>query len=79
MFSSQVRIDLTTMSGREQPQGYPPSDSRTRRPGGDNRNGARIGPGENGMSRAQAFEDEKRRIMSSCFSKLDTDGAGMSI
>lgn len=27
------------------------------------------------LNRAQQFEDEKRRIMQSCFSKLDTDGS----
>lgn len=29
------------------------------------------------MSRADKFEDEKRRIMHSCFSKRDNDGVGM--
>ena len=27
------------------------------------------------LNKAQQFEDEKRRIMQSCFSKLDTDGS----
>lgn len=29
-----------------------------------------------GMSRAQKFEDEKKRIIESCFAKRDTDGSG---
>jgi hypothetical protein len=28
------------------------------------------------MSKAEAFEDEKRRIIESCFSRKDADGAG---
>lgn len=28
------------------------------------------------MSRAEKFEDEKRRIIESCFSKRDADGSG---
>lgn len=28
------------------------------------------------MSRAERFEDEKKRIIESCFSKKDTDGSG---
>lgn len=31
--------------------------------------------GGNGMTRAQRFEDEKRRIIESCFSKKDPDGS----
>jgi hypothetical protein len=30
-----------------------------------------------GMSRAERFEDEKRRIIESCFAKVDPDGACM--
>jgi len=30
------------------------------------------------MTRAQRFEDEKKRIIESCFSKRDEDGACMS-
>jgi hypothetical protein len=37
------------------------------------------GPGgvssSNGMSRAERFEDEKRRIIDSCFGKKDEDGS----
>jgi hypothetical protein len=46
--------------------------------------GSQVGgpPGANGrngtMSRAEQFEDEKRRIIESCFSKKDIDGSGMS-
>lgn len=31
--------------------------------------------GSNGMSRAERFEDEKRRIIDSCFVKKDEDGS----
>ncbi len=30
------------------------------------------------MSRAERFEDEKRRIIDSCFSKTDDDGSSMA-
>jgi len=30
-----------------------------------------------GMNRAEKFEDEKRRIIESCFAKVDPDGACM--
>lgn len=37
----------------------------------------RPGPGYGrDMSRAEKFEDEKRRIVESCFNKKDTDGSG---
>lgn len=29
-----------------------------------------------GLTRAERFEDEKRRIIESCFSKRDDDGSG---
>lgn len=29
------------------------------------------------MSRAERFEDEKRRIIESCFNKRDDDGSGV--
>lgn len=42
---------------------------------------AQNGPGginsSNAMNRAEKFEDEKRRIVDSCFSKKDPDGACM--
>jgi hypothetical protein len=33
------------------------------------------GPRSGGMSRAERFEDEKKRIIESCFGKKDTDGS----
>jgi hypothetical protein len=33
-------------------------------------------PGGRDMSRAERFEDEKRRIIDSCFNKKDEDGSG---
>ena len=35
------------------------------------------GPGA-AASRAERFEDEKRRIIETCFNKKDTDGSRMS-
>jgi hypothetical protein len=31
-----------------------------------------------GVSRAEKFEDEKQRIIQSCFAKKDTDGSSKS-
>jgi hypothetical protein len=42
---------------------------------GSSQNGPGGVNGSNGMSRAERFEDEKRRIVESCFSKKDDDGA----
>jgi hypothetical protein len=36
-------------------------------------------PNTNGMSRAERFEDEKRRIIESCFSKKGPDAARKDI
>jgi len=38
-----------------------------------NRNG---GGGSSGMSKAEKFENEKKRIIESCFAKKDSDGSG---
>lgn len=40
----------------------------------DGRNGA-FGSPDSPMSRAEKFEDEKKRIIGSCFNKKDSDGA----
>lgn len=66
------------MNGREPLRGphsnlAPPKD---RRPIGDVRNGSGVAPAAAGMSRAEKFEDEKRRVMQSCFEKQDLDGSG---
>ncbi|KAJ9245120.1 hypothetical protein DTO169E5_987 [Paecilomyces variotii] len=66
------------MNGREPLRGYPPSNvspPKERRPMGDARNGSGPRPGDGSMSRAEKFEDEKRRIVRSCFSKQDSDGS----
>ncbi|PYH41430.1 GTP-Rho binding exocyst subunit SEC3 [Aspergillus saccharolyticus JOP 1030-1] len=65
------------MSSRDRPRGPPPSDippQRDPRRGGDGRNGGFPGPSDGSLSRAEKFEDEKRRIIHSCFSKKDNDG-----
>ncbi|KAJ5691111.1 hypothetical protein N7488_011846 [Penicillium malachiteum] len=48
----------------------PPPSGDPRR-GGDGRNGSADGS----LSRAEKFEDEKKRIIQSCYSKKDSDGA----
>ncbi|KAK2744090.1 hypothetical protein FQN55_006958 [Onygenales sp. PD_40] len=67
------------MNGRERPRGLPPNVSppKERRPMGDSRNGSGIAPGSGGMTRAEKFEDEKRRVIQSCFSKQDADGSAL--
>ncbi|OJD26426.1 hypothetical protein ACJ73_02199 [Blastomyces percursus] len=65
------------MSGRDHPRGlpsnvFPPKEGR---PMADVRNGSGANPGPMGMSRAERFEDEKRRLVQSCFSKQDVDGS----
>lgn len=67
------------MNGRERPRAFPPSGSPARgRTPVDGRNGSGGFPGSTGMSRAEKFEDEKRRLVQSCFSKRDTDGSSMN-
>ncbi|KAJ5934278.1 hypothetical protein N7466_003825 [Penicillium verhagenii] len=56
------------MNGRERPRPPPPTDPRR---GGDTRNGS----GDGALNRAEKFEDEKKRIIQSCYSKKDADGA----
>nr|KMM70493.1 hypothetical protein CPAG_06804 [Coccidioides posadasii RMSCC 3488] len=65
------------MSGRDRHRGLPSnlSPQKERRPGGDFRNGGGPMPGVSGMSRAEKFEDEKQRIIQSCFSKKEPDGS----
>ncbi|KAJ6129987.1 hypothetical protein N7512_002767 [Penicillium capsulatum] len=55
------------MNSRDRPRQPPPSDPRR---GTDARNGA----GDGSMSRAEKFEDEKKRIIQSCYSKKEADG-----
>ena len=73
--------------GQQRPRGLPNGthpNSTTTRPVYDARNG--IAPSQatfvNGgapagsqISRAEKFEDEKRRLIESCFSKKETDGS----
>ncbi|KAL4777035.1 exocyst complex component Sec3-domain-containing protein [Aspergillus nidulans var. acristatus] len=64
------------MNGHDRPRGplgdpVPQRDPRRR---AESRAGGHGGPGD-GASRAEKFEDEKRRIVQSCFSKKDSDGA----
>lgn len=58
------------MNGRDRPRPPPAGDPRR---GGDVRNG----PADSSMSRAEKFEDEKKRIIQSCYSKKDSDGTCM--
>ncbi|KAK2756221.1 hypothetical protein FQN54_005629 [Arachnomyces sp. PD_36] len=65
------------MNGRERsrppPSNLPPQKER-RPPEGYRHGGKNQGSGGS-MSRAEKFEDEKRRIIQSCFSKKDPDGS----
>lgn len=66
------------MNGRERPRMPPSGDTpplRDPRRAGDGRNGGFGSPAESTMSRAEKFEDEKRRIIGSCFNKKDSDGS----
>ncbi|KAJ5678769.1 hypothetical protein N7462_007013 [Penicillium macrosclerotiorum] len=56
------------MNGRDRPRPPPPGDARR---GGESRNGS---GDASAMSRAEKFEDEKKRIVQSCYSKTDSDG-----
>ncbi|PVI05151.1 hypothetical protein DM02DRAFT_517359 [Periconia macrospinosa] len=67
------------MDGNPRQRNYPSGGSR---PSGESRRppGAPGGPpsstsSRSTMSRAERFEDERRRITASCFSKLDADGS----
>lgn len=60
---------------RVPPGEIPPQ--RDPRRGAESRNGGHAGSGD-GASRAERFEDEKRRIVQSSFAKKDSDGACMS-
>lgn len=62
----------------QRPRGPPPGDMppphREPRRVGDPRSG---GPGDASLSRAEKFEDEKKRITQSCFAKKESDGTCM--
>lgn len=60
------------MNGRDRPR-PPPSGESLR--GGEVRNG----PGDGPKSSADKFEDEKKRIIRTCYSKKDNDGNCMWI
>ncbi|EME49313.1 hypothetical protein DOTSEDRAFT_68176 [Dothistroma septosporum NZE10] len=59
----------TAMSSNARLQTPPTSNQRPHSPASSQQ-----GPPSASMSRAERFEDEKRRIIESCFSKLDTHG-----
>ncbi|KAM5429391.1 GTP-Rho binding exocyst subunit [Microsporum canis] len=65
------------MSSRDRSRGHPTGASprQDRRGGGEMRNGSGPMNPPSGSSRAEKFEDEKRRIIQSCFSKKDSDGS----
>ncbi|KAL4995927.1 exocyst complex component Sec3-domain-containing protein [Aspergillus recurvatus] len=64
------------MNGHDRPRGPPgdPIPQRDPRRRAESRGGGHGSSGD-GASRAEKFEDEKRRIIQSCFSKKDSDGA----
>ncbi|KDB25668.1 hypothetical protein H109_02500 [Trichophyton interdigitale MR816] len=65
------------MSSGDRSRGRPAGASprQERRGGGEMRNGSSPMHPSSGSSRAERFEDEKRRIINSCFSKKDADGS----
>ena len=70
------------MNGRERTRMPPGGDTpplRDPRRGGDGQNGAFDSPADSQMSRAERFEDEKRRIIQHCFGKKDKDAARTSV
>lgn len=66
------------MNSRDRPRGLPSnvSPTRERRPMAGVRNGSNTNPAPTGMSRAERFDDEKRRLIQCCFGKQDVDGSG---
>lgn len=52
--------------------------SQNPRPGLENRTGGSRTAGPS-MTRAEKFEDEKNRIIESCFGKKEADGSSMSV
>lgn len=52
------------MNGRERPRGPPPNR------GPD----PRVSPSDSNLSKADHFDDEKKRIIHSCYAKKDADG-----
>ncbi|PGH19854.1 hypothetical protein AJ80_03771 [Polytolypa hystricis UAMH7299] len=67
------------MNGRDRPRGSPANAAppRERRPADDMRNGNAPVAQSGSMSRAEKFEDEKRRVIQSCFGKRDSDGSAL--
>ncbi|ODH50172.1 hypothetical protein GX48_03728 [Paracoccidioides brasiliensis] len=65
------------MNDRERPWGLPSNGPgpKERWPLVDACNGSGTNPGAAGMSRAEKFEHEKRRLIQSCFAKQDADGS----
>ncbi|KAG5294651.1 exocyst complex component Sec3 [Histoplasma ohiense] len=65
------------MNSRDRPRGLPSNVSPTgeRRPMAGVRNGSNTNPAPTGMSRAERFDDEKRRLIQCCFGKQDVDGS----
>lgn len=62
----------------QRPRGPPngPPGGLSSRSAPENRNGGPHAAGPS-MTRAEKFEDEKRRIVESCFGKKDADGSSM--
>ena len=79
---------MNASSTGQRPRGLPNGLTPGARPVQDHRNGSNMStvttasvndsrnPTGSGMSGAEIFEDEKKRIIESCFDKKEADGSG---
>ena len=79
---------MNVSTAGQRPRGPPSGLGPGARPVQDHRNGSNISamssasandsrnPPGSEMSRAEIFEDEKKRIIESCFNKKEPDGSG---
>ena len=84
---------MNVSNAGQRPRGVPNGLGPGARPVQDHRNGSNMsavsstsannsrspaGPEVSGVDRAEIFEDEKKRIIESCFGKKEEDGSGQS-
>ena len=81
---------MNVSTAGQRPRGFPNGLGPGARPVQDHRNGSNMSavssasandsrnPAGPEMSRVEMFEDEKKRIIESCFGKKEEDGSGQS-